>query len=181
MNPACRRVFLSVFVSTFALVWLGAGQASAQDNPKPVHTAPKGTIGLGLVGAELGLAIPAAFRVKNPFILTATGVVGAAGGALAGFYLLDKNENKTTRAISISMLSLGLAGIIPTTLLVVRASRYVPPDDAGDDAALREAGGGLLRFSRGRVALGAPALTVSRAVFDRRVRETQLSLLSGRF
>lgn len=165
---------------TLAFVGLYAGRAAAQAAPQ-VDTPPKGTIGLALVGAELGLAIPAAFRVKNPWILSATGLVGAGGGAVAGYFLLDKRDTGATRALSISFLALGLAGFIPTTVLIVRASRYVPPGEEPDEAALVDAGGGLLRYSRGRLGLGIPAVTVSRAGFDRDVRETQLTLLSGRF
>jgi hypothetical protein len=171
-----RLVLLAV-----TLVLLGvADRASAQTGVQ-LDTPPKGLIGLGLLGAELGIAVPAAFRVKNPWILTATGVAGGAGGALAGLYLLDKRDTGTTRALSITFLSLALAGFIPTTLLVVRATRYVPPDDQPAETALEGAGGGLVRYSRGRLGLGLPAVTISRAYALRDARETQISLLSGRF
>jgi hypothetical protein len=167
----------------FALVLLGGPIRASAQLPvgTQVETPPKGTIGLALVGAELGLSLPAAFRVKNPWILSATGVVGATGGALAGYYLLDRRNTGATRALSISFISLGLAGFIPTTLLLVRASRYVPPSEEPSEVALADAGGGLLRYSRGRFGLGIPAVTVSRAPHRRDVRETQLSLVSGRF
>jgi ABC-type uncharacterized transport system permease subunit len=165
----------------FTLVLLGAADRASAQTGVQLGTPPKGIIGLGLFGAELGIAVPAAFRVKNPWILTATGVAGGAGGALAGFYLLDKRDNGTTRALSITFVALGLAGFVPTTLLVVRATRYVPPDDPPAEASLADAGGGLLRVSRGRLGLGIPAVTVSRVPSLRDVRETQFALLSGRF
>ena len=172
------------FVLFACLLCIGAeSRASAQEAAPQIGTSPKGSIGLALVGAELGLAVPAALRVKNPWILSATGVVGAAGGALAGHYLLDKRETGATRALSISFLALGLAGLVPTTLLVVRTSRYVPPSAEGgaSDAALRDAGGGLVRVAGGQVGLGLPAVMFSRAEFRRDVRETRFALLSGRF
>lgn len=144
---------------------------------------PKGTIGLGLIGAELGLGIPAAFRVKNPFILAATGVVGAAGGALAGYYLVDRhNESQTSRILAPTFLAVGIAGFIPMTILVVRASRYYPArDEPGSKERALSAGGGLLRFDGGTLALAIPYVGVQRSTFDYQTRETHIALVSGRF
>lgn len=169
--------FLLLLVATLFFAAPRPASAQTPANAERVDTPPKGTIGLALVGAELGLAVPAAFRVKNPWILAATTAAGGAGGALAGLYLLDRRDNDVTRALSISFLSLGLAGFIPTVLLTVRASRYVPPEG---DLAL-DPGGGLLRVRRGAVGLGVPSLTVARSTLDRRATETQLVLVSGRF
>ncbi|NLE46823.1 MAG: hypothetical protein GX614_00325 [Sandaracinaceae bacterium] len=144
---------------------------------------PKGTIGLGLIGAELGLGIPAALRVKNPFILAATGVVGAAGGALAGYYLVDRHDSsQVSRILAPTFLAVGIAGFIPTTILIVRASRYHPPrDEPGSKERALAAGGGLVRIHGGTLALGLPFVGVQTSTFDHRTRETHVSLVSGRF
>jgi hypothetical protein len=64
--------------------------AEAQLTFDTVQATPKGTIGLGLVGAELGLIIPSVSGLSDAWALAVFPVVGAAGGALAGYFALDK-------------------------------------------------------------------------------------------
>lgn len=179
------RSLLFIPLTLFFIAAAPVMKASAQAPVEAERNAalPKGTIGLGLIGAELGLGIPAAFRVKNPFILTATGVVGAAGGALAGYYLIDRHdESKTSRILAPTFLAVGIAGFIPMTILVVRASRYYPPrDEPGSKERAISAGGGLLRIDGGTLALAIPYIGFQTSSFDYRSRETHIALVSGRF
>ena len=99
--------------------------AEAQVDPAvfdDFRATPKGTIGLALVGAELGLIIPSVSGLNEVWALTVFPIVGAAGGALAGYFALDKpaddSETQGARksrleAASVATLVVGLAGVIP--------------------------------------------------------------------
>jgi hypothetical protein len=176
--------------------------ASAQEPTyEGVKSTPKGTIGLGLVGAELGLIIPAAVDFDEVWALTVFPLVGAAGGALAGYFALDEPGREKG---SVAALVVGMAGIIPAVLLAVKAVRYDPERDYkhGSSPSLQtkreqraremaEAGPGLLRKSRSGFAVGAPGFSMGRATpmspEAARLggaggpREMRLSLASGVF
>ena len=61
-------------------------QACAQDPeaPEQIDSSPKGLIGLGIFGAELGLVIPAAAGLDDTWALVTFPLIGAGGGAVAG-------------------------------------------------------------------------------------------------
>jgi hypothetical protein len=97
--------------------------AEAQVDPaalNSVEATPKGTIGLGLVGAELGLIIPSVSGLNEVWALTVFPVVGATGGALAGYFALDKPGREKG---SIAALVVGLAGVMPAVLVTVKGVR----------------------------------------------------------
>jgi len=82
-------------VALAAMVSLSAPPRTAEAQLDPanldtVQATPKGTIGLGLVGAELGLIIPSVSGLNEAWALSVFPIVGAAGGALAGYFALDK-------------------------------------------------------------------------------------------
>jgi len=117
--------------------------ASAQSTgPSQVGSSPKGTIGLGFVGAELGLVIPAAAGLDDTWALIVFPLVGGAGGALAGHYLLDNGS----RTLSIGALALGLALIVPSVVITLSATAYDPEDEGGveggSDDSSDDSGGG---------------------------------------
>jgi len=166
-----------------------------------VRATPKGTIGLGLVGAELGLIIPSAAGLNEVWSLTVFPIVGAAGGALAGYFALDKPGREKG---SVATLAVGLAGVLPAILVTVkgvreeRQERWEPrqqirvasrKERRAVEAA--EAGPGLLRRSRSGLRVGMPAVSVStKAPADpeavamgglRERTELRLSLASGVF
>lgn len=185
------------------LLSMPMGQAHAQlDNVQfdTVRATPKGTIGLGLVGAELGLIIPSAAGLNEPWALTVFPVVGAAGGALAGYFALDEpGRNKG----SVASLVVGLAGVLPAILVTVkgvrkeRQERWEPNQQIQvsrrEQRALEaaEAGPGLVRRSRSGLRVGMPGVTVQTgASLDPEVAargglrdrtELRLSLASGVF
>jgi len=152
--------------------------AQDEDNePNPVDATPKGTIGLGLLGAELGVAIPALIGVKAGWAYLVFPIAGAAGGACAGYFLLD-DPNHTEAAVAF-MIG-GLTLVIPTLVLAVAATSYDPDDDIEQSASL---GTGALRFDAGELSLAAPGVGV---VQDSRVGKphvsgVSVSLVSGRF
>ena len=153
---------------------LSASSRVAHAQPLPsdtIRATPKATIGLGLVGAELGLIIPAAAGLTDAWALTVFPVVGAAGGALAGYFALDKPGREKG---SVAALVVGLAGVLPAILVTVkgvrqeREDRYEPPTieirSQKEQRVLElvEAGPGLLRRSRSGLRVSMPGVSFSR-------------------
>ena len=166
-----------------------------------VEAPPKGTIGLGLVGAELGLIIPSVSGLNEVWALTVFPVVGATGGALAGYFALDKPGREKG---SVAALVVGLAGVLPAILVTMKGVRQerqdrwepTPQIEVRSEKEQRafetaEAGAGLLRKTRSGFAASmpgvsfsrrAPATTETAAMGGLRERtEMRLSLASGVF
>jgi hypothetical protein len=190
-----------------ALLALGSPLASsAQLEPidptalNQIEATPKGTIGLGLVGAELGLIIPSLAGLNEIWSLTVFPVVGAAGGALTGYFVLDKPGREKG---SVAALVVGLAGVLPAVLVTVkgvreeRQERWEPNSLRRQSRKerrareLAEAGTGFLRRTRSGVRVATPDVSVSLAPTEtaetlrmgglRERREIRLSLFSGVF
>jgi len=199
---ACAVALLAALT---ALV--GPGASSAQVEPidptaiRQIEATPKGTIGLGLIGAELGLIIPSAAGLNEVWSLTVFPVVGAAGGALAGYFALDKPGREKG---SVAVLVVGLAGVIPAVLVTVkgvreeRQERWEPNSKIQMRSRkerrireLAEAGTGFLRRTRSGPRVAAPDVSISLSPNDtaetlrmgglRARREIRLSLFSGVF
>lgn len=178
--------------------------AVAQTSPasfEDLRATPKGTIGLGLVGAELGLIIPSVSGLNEAWALSVFPIVGAAGGALAGYFALDKPGREKG---SVAALVVGLAGIMPAILVTVKGVRKERQDrwEPTPQIELRsekerraietaEAGPGLLRRSRSGLRVAAPGISFSRRAAQdaetvrmgglRDRTELRLSLASGVF
>ena len=184
-----------MLVAALAVASAGApSQASAQTDPDPVATpgeqvdaSPKGLIGLGIIGAELGLVIPAVAGLDETWSLITFPVVGFGLGAVAGHFLIDENNNEKA-AVAVLLTSLAL--VVPSIVITVAATAYDPVDDFEertdqevpeadqqepetvedvlDEEASREmrtvaaAGTGMVRIHEGGVALTMPGLTVGR-------------------
>jgi len=172
---------LVLFVATSA-----PNVASAQNRVAAPH---KGAIGLSLLGTELGFAIPCAFGYDETWSLITFPIVGAAGGAVGGFYL----DRAGSRAASVSVLAIGLAFAIPSIMITVSATRYSTHDLEQDsrtsriDARLLAGSGFLLRYS-GAWHVGVPGIDVSPVqrlgANDRLVTsgaELRFTLVSGAF
>jgi len=178
-----------------------AAEAQAEPTPSQLRATPKGTIGLGMVGAELGLIIPSAAGLNEPWALTVFPIVGGAGGALAGYFALDKPDREKG---SVAALVVGLAGVIPAILVTVKGVRKerqerwepTPRIDLRTEKEQRafetaEAGPGLLRRSRSGLRMAMPAVSFSRNMHKdaetapmgglRDRTEMRLSLASGVF
>ena len=178
--------------------------AEAQATPSDfgdIRATPKGTIGLGLVGAELGLIIPSVSGLNEAWALSVFPIVGAAGGALAGYFALDKPGREKG---SVAALVVGLAGVMPAILVTVKGVRKERQDrwEPTPQIELRsekeqrafetaEAGPGLLRRSRSGLRVAAPGFSFSRRAQQdaetarmgglRERTEMRLSLASGVF
>jgi hypothetical protein len=101
------------------------GRAAADVGKDKASGTAKGTVGGGLLGAELVLAIEAAAGVKSPWLYLAGGVAGAAGGAVGGYFI----EKDSSPRVSMLLLAGGLTLAIPTTVAVLSATAYEPPAD----------------------------------------------------
>jgi hypothetical protein len=180
-------------VSTQILI---APTASAAEGPARISAGHKGMVGLGLVGAELGLTIPALCGLDDVWALVVFPVIGAAGGAIGGHYALDRPNH---RVAAVAMLSVGLALVVPA-ILITRVALSFDPHEEGVEVvgsararralAAARAGPGLLRFGGGQLFVAVPSVDVLPAgptfspadPFAMRLRtEVHVALLSGAF
>jgi len=199
-----ERIGCAIALAAVISLSVAPRTAEAQTEPavfNDLRATPKGTIGLGLVGAELGLIIPSVSGLNEIWALTVFPVVGAAGGALAGYFALDKPGREKG---SVAALVVGLAGVIPAVLVTVkgvrqeRQNRWEPTpqiqlrtEKEQRAFEVAEAGPGLLRRSRSGLRVAAPGLAFSRRAQEdaetarlgglRDRTEMRLSLASGVF
>ncbi len=129
--------------------------AYAAEGATQVEAGHKGLFGVGLLGAEIGLAVPALAGLDQTWALIVFPVVGAAGGAVGGHYAFDRPNR---RVGAVAMLSLGIAMIVPTIVITKAALAFDPDED--DVEVVSQAGPGLVRFARGRLFLAAPGVDV---------------------
>jgi hypothetical protein len=199
-----RLRLIGVAVVCFGFVALPA-VTRAQATGTPVAADGKGAIGLGLIGAELGAVIPALAGVDATWAYIVFPVVGAAGGAVAGYFAIDKPDHAE---LSVAMLTAGMVLVIPALVFTLaetaydgesdtaasqprtlanareaqRRARAVSPE-ARARAARAASGSGMLRLSDGELALAAPGVSIVPSVQrgDTRLAGVSVSLLSGRF
>lgn len=180
-------LLLAAAISTTTAPSTAAAQPA---EPQRIDASPKGLLGLGFIGAELGLTIPALAGLDDTWALIVFPVVGAAGGAVAGHFAIDNRGNEKA---AVATLTLGLALVVPSLVLTLWATRYDPDDEdaiesatsgeeaegeegeAADEAAPTEeaapaaaarrgatarAGTGLLRLGEGGFQLGLPGVSL---------------------
>ena len=208
-NPAkrCRALGLCL---ALGLVAVQTAPAHAQATPAPTNPVTadfKGMIGLGLIGAELGFAIPAVAGARDAWVYIVFPIAGAGGGAAAGYFLLEKGAGEPELAVA--ALATGMALLIPTMVLTLSATAYdpekdevrAPPSDVNvggsvklssrqrHRARARDAGPGLLRVSEEAIYVGAPAVSAGPTLDSREAlrigaapdHELAVSVVSGRF
>lgn len=204
MTAPLLRLFASLLLA-FALAAAptrGLAQSSDDDEeaelpevaPDPLTADYKGMIGLGLIGAELGFVVPALAGARDAWIYIVFPVLGAGGGAVAGYFLLEKGDGEPELAVA--ALTAGMALVIPALVITLAATAYEPELEAPAMAkAAREArlaaaaGPGLLRFSERGLLLAPPAITSGPTVSHRealrtgmaRTSSTRMALVSGVF
>lgn len=180
--------WVSIAIVTLGLV-CSSTLSRAQDRV-PVPADFKGAVGLGLVGAELGAVIPALAGVDATWAYIVFPVVGAAGGAVGGYFAIDHAGHAQ---LSVAALTLGMALVIPALVVTLSLTAYDPGSEADEGEAHNEklrrarqlaaAGPGMLRVSRGELALATPgiALVPGQVSQPWRVSGVSLSLFSGQF
>lgn len=85
--------------------------------------------GLGLLGAELGLIIPAIAGVRDdwwPYLVFP--LLGAGGGIVGGYFLEQETRNEAT--IDVALMVVGMALIVPTIVGTLALTAYQPPADS---------------------------------------------------
>ncbi|RLB45429.1 MAG: hypothetical protein DRJ42_29960 [Deltaproteobacteria bacterium] len=155
--------------------------------PTQVESVPKGAIGLGLVGAELGLVLPAAFGLAETWSMIVFPIVGGTAGAIGGYFAFDESN---VAEGGVAMLAIGMALVVPAMVLTLVFTSYdgdddVAPEDEGEgnydeefggdaDASARRdsaqevedaqeriaAGAGLLHVGSRSLSLGVPGVSV---------------------
>jgi hypothetical protein len=168
---------------------------AAESATNPIDADFKGMIGLGLIGAELGFVVPALAGARDAWAFIVFPVIGAGGGAAAGYFLLEKGDGHPELAVA--ALTAGMALVIPALVITLAATAYdpetevptakaAPPRQARLAAA---AGPGLLRWSEGGVLLAPPVISSGHSLSAKeslrtgvtRAREVRVALLSGVF
>jgi hypothetical protein len=184
------RIHAGCLVAAVALSLIAAphtahAQATADDEDKTVPADFKGMIGLGLIGAELGFVIPALSGLHETWAFIVFPVAGAAGGAAAGYFLLEKGDGHPE--IAVATMTAGMALVIPALLVTLSATQY-EPEEATQIADVRNPG--LVRFSDAEgVRLSTPMIAVEPGASERESVRTgastadtvHVSVLSGKF
>lgn len=109
----------------------------------PVRALPKATIGLGLVGAELGLIVPAVAGLRDWYWYLIFPVVGAAGGAVGGYFLDVEMGRSNSPEVSVALMAIGMALVVPTVIGTLALTAYSPPAEssqADEDMQYEEQG-----------------------------------------
>jgi hypothetical protein len=111
--------------ATGAFLLTGSATAQADD----VSPTGKGITGGALLGAEAITLTEAAFGLKSGWLYLLGAAVGGGAGAYGG-YLVEKDGNPQS---SLYMLAGGMALVIPTTVAILQATSYQPPEDYTED------------------------------------------------
>jgi len=190
-----RQVALVVIVLGGASVALPvSAHAQTTVELNQIDATPKGTIGFGLIGAELGLAIPGLIGLDQAWVYCVASPVAAGGFAVMGYYLVDQ---RNLTGLAVASLVVGMALIVPTMIITVSGLRYepedefdVPPEQARAARARRiaRAGDGLFRVSEEGLLLGFPGIATVGSPGTRpsafgvsASREIRVSLVTGVF
>jgi len=127
-----RSMAVAVLGTALALGSAGATphRAEAQALVSTVQSLPKGTIGLGLVGVELGLIIPAIAGARDWWPYLVFPILGGAGGAVGGYFM---DINTTTQPeISVAVMAIGLGLLVPTIIGTLALTAYQPPTESSE-------------------------------------------------
>ncbi len=130
MKVTRRRSFLALTLaaSAFSATISATPTARAED----VDASPKGIVGGALLGAEVVVIGLSVARVRNPWIHVGGAVVGAGGGGALGYVVEQSSDDGK---IPMVLLAGGLALFIPSLVLSLNATRYIPPEGATEDRA----------------------------------------------
>ena len=185
-DPMTSHHVWAVIVS-LALLSVAAPVAAQNSDVEQTKTEVKpdfkGTIGLGMIGAELGFVIPALAGAKGVWPYIVFPVAGAAGGAVAGYFLLEKGDGHPELAVA--TLTVGMALAIPALVATVAATAYRPPERI----ETAKGGPGLVRYAGGSLRLAPPAIATGPTITarqalrtgERRVSSLRVAMLSAQF
>jgi len=132
---------VAVAITTAAALAAPSGaQAQCVEGAECTFVRPdgKGIIGLGLIGAELGLIIPALAGVRDewwPYLVFP--LIGAVAGGIGGWAIEDATGPRppTSRGepeVSVTLLAVGMVLIVPTIVGTLALTAYSPPEQAAE-------------------------------------------------
>ncbi len=142
-----RFVAVLAFTLTVAEAVLPASTAQAQCDPDAVTcnrvgADGKGLLGGGILGAEIGFMTTAlivnagAREIDQWWAWILFPAVGAAGGAIAGYYgLEDPNMQEGFPEVAVAVFAISMALIVPTFVGVLALTAYNPGPDTGGSGA----------------------------------------------
>jgi hypothetical protein len=112
-----------VGVLAAALLAASPGRAHAGPGMPPVDSVGRytGIIGMTMMGFELVFDVELAVGLRHPAILSISGIVGAAGAGIGG-YFTEKALMKGRAAgtgpgpVAVVFLCVGMAGVVPTVI-----------------------------------------------------------------
>lgn len=150
---------------------LSALDAQAQVGAETANSGAKATVGGAFLGAEAVMVVEAAFDVQPWWAYAVGGGLGAAGGAVGGFFVDQQGDP----LLSTSFLVAGMVFAIPSTIAVLSATAYkVDKNPTIDDQlALRApvVPPSLVGYDEQGFRLDVPAVRV-REVYSTRTRLT---------
>jgi hypothetical protein len=114
-----------IAAGTAAMLMTQAAPSLAEEVP----ATGKGIVGGALLGGEVVMLVEAAFGVKSGWVYVLSGVLGAGAGGFGGWQIEQNADSK----VSVYMLAGGMALVIPTTVAVLQATSYSPPEDYTED------------------------------------------------
>lgn len=190
MKTRGKFALMVALIAALGLVSTTPASAQTPDEnpPEQVDADIKGTVGLGLIGAELGLLIPGMTGLTDAWSWVVFPTIGAAAGVVTGIFVFEQRDSAKPKA-AVATLGVGLGLLIPATVLsLTLANRRISRDDQMTaqqrrQLAAMKAGDGLVRFSPDGTFVRAPGVTplVRRTSEGVRDRGTLVSLMSGRF
>jgi hypothetical protein len=119
---------LSLTTSVGSLV-LSERDAIAQEKVSPTA---KGAVGGAFLGAEVVMITESIIGVKPWWAYALGGGLGAVAGGVGGYAI---EQSVDDGRIPVFMLAGGLALVIPTLVLTLNATRYMPTEGASEDRA----------------------------------------------
>jgi hypothetical protein len=183
-----KRFVTSLVIAAF--VSLQASSVWAQDAAPISNEGARvkgdiaGTVGLGILGAEVGLFLPPAFNLQDQWwAWVLFPALGAAGGAVAGVFAFEPRSPEP--AVTVSILGASMLLAVPALVSASALATYRRDRDIQSASE----GGGLIRFGKRGASLGAPNITTT-AVFTPAEQarfglpqrnSTRMTLISGRF
>jgi hypothetical protein len=114
-----------IAAGTAAVLMTQAAPSFAEEIP----ATGKGIAGGALLGGEVVMLVEAALGLKSGWVYILSGVLGAGAGGFGGYMVEQEADPK----VSVYMLAGGMALVIPTTVAVLQATSYSPPEDYTED------------------------------------------------
>ncbi len=161
-----RATAAAMLLGTVAFV--SAAPAYAEG---PVTATGKGTVGMALVGGAVTATTMGLIGVEKSWAYLVFPPAVAIGAGIGGYYM----EPVAPTEVSVYMLGLGMALIIPTVIVSLNATAYKAPDDYQNDPSKKTPAQeppqprafvprSLVDMREGALAIGLPPVQV-RAAF----------------